>query len=377
MRAEWMIQYDEIPPKGITFKMKVGMLVGNTGTTRSGIANYIYNLTIELAKNNHTELTVVGFGKNPGFGDLKKITPRYPFRIYITMLWSQLLSLQTNIFQEFDIIHNPGQFPLLNKPGNIYICTIHDITQILFPQYHPWWRTLYSRVVIPRLIACSDKIIADSLQTKNDLISFYHVHEDKISVIYLGASGEFKKLDTQTVEIIRIGNLEPRKNIPNLIRAFALCRESNQDMNLVIAGRKGWMYGEIFTTIKDLHLEDSVKFLDYVPHEDLPALYNAARVFVYVPFYEGFGLPVLEAMQCGTPVITTNVSSLPEIVGDGGIMVDPTDGIIYYVANSFPGKNAQNKLLNSIKKSASRVNEKFVIKSATGINRYIQLPSFG
>jgi len=315
--------------------MKIGMIAGNISNTRSGVGNYIVNLTLELAKNNN--IKIIGFGNNPVFGNLPHITPRYPFGMYITFLWSQVLSLQKGILQEFDIIHNPGHFSLLNKPGKHYICTIHDITQILYPQYHPRWRTMYSRFTIPRLVKYSDKIIAVSLQTKKDLISCYHIPEDKIIVIYEGASKEFKKIDIQTVDAIRrkynlndpfilfIGNLEPRKNIPTLIRAFSRCRKQYPDLNLVIAGRKGWMYGEIFTTIRELHLEHSIIFLDYVPHEDLPALYNAASVFVFVPFYEGFGLPVLEAMQCGTPVITTNVSSLPEIVGEGGCMVDPSD----------------------------------------------------
>ena len=144
-------------------------------------------------------------------------------------------------------------------------------------------------------------------------------------------------MDSQEIDVIRqkyglkdpfilfVGNLEPRKNIPNLIRAFSHCREQNENLKLVIAGRRGWLYEEIFTTVTELHLENKVQFLDYIPHEDLPALYNAAMIFVYVPFYEGFGLPVLEAMQCGTPVITANTSSLPEVVGEGGIMVDPLD----------------------------------------------------
>jgi len=315
------------------------MITGNTGSVRSGIGNYIYNLLEHLKKNQDLDLTLIAHDNQTIYSDFPVIKPRYPFPGFSFLLWSQFLSLQKPLFHSFDIVHNPGHFPILIKPSKRYVTTIHDITPILHPQHHPRWRTLYTRIAIPRLVKNSDKIIAVSLQTKKDLISYYHIPEEKISVIYEGASKEFKKIDKQTVEAIRrkynlndpfilfIGNLEPRKNIPNLIRAFSLCRKQNQDLNLVIAGRKGWMYGEIFTTIKDLRLEDSVKFLDYVPHEDLPALYNAARIFVFVPFYEGFGLPVLEAMQCGTPVVTTNVSSLPEIVGDGGIMVDPSDVI--------------------------------------------------
>jgi glycosyltransferase involved in cell wall biosynthesis len=187
------------------------------------------------------------------------------------------------------------------------------------------------------MIGGSDVIIVDSRQTKNDILSHYHVPEDRISVIYLGASEEFRQLDSQAPDAVRnkyqlekpfilfVGNLEPRKNIPNLNRAFAQCREKHPELELVIAGSRGWMYQDIFRTVSDLHLGPSVRFLNFVPNQDLPALYNAATAFVYVPIYEGFGLPPLEAMQCGTPVITSSTSSLPEIVGEGGIMVHPGD----------------------------------------------------
>lgn len=317
--------------------MKIGMLVGKIGPTRSGVGNYIVNLTNELIRTHQNELTAIGYEKNYAFGDIPYITPGYPFKTYITFLWSQVISLQKGITEDFDIIHNPGPFPLIKKVGKKYICTIHDITQILYPQFHPWWRILYSKIVLPRLIKNSDKLITDSMQTKKDLIFYYHVPEKKISVIHLGATKEFKQLDIHTIQpvlqkynlsnpfILFIGNLEPRKNIPNLIRAFSQSKKNSPDLELVIVGRKGWMFDEIFSTVKELCIENSVKFLDFIPHEDLPALYNGARIFVYVPFYEGFGLPVLEAMQCGAPVITSNISSLPEIVGKGGIMVDPQD----------------------------------------------------
>lgn len=315
--------------------MKVGIITGNTGSVRSGISNYIYHLIEHLKKNRDLDLTLIAYDKQTLFFDLPSIAPCYPVSGFSIFFWCQFLSLQKNALRRFDLVHNPAQYPILIKPSERYISTIHDITPILFPQFHPRWRTFYTRIAIPRLIKCSDKIIAVSQHTKKDLVIRYNVPEDKISVIYEGASREFKKLDADTVQLIRrkfnlndpfilfIGNLEPRKNIPNLIRAFSLCKKQNTDLDLVIAGRNGWLSGEIFNTITELGLEKTVKFLDYVPDEDLPALYNAAMVFVYVPFYEGFGLPVLEAMQCGTPVITSNTSSLPEITGEGGIMVDP------------------------------------------------------
>jgi glycosyltransferase involved in cell wall biosynthesis len=317
--------------------MKIAMLTGNTGSVRSGTHNYIFNLLEQFQKNQTPDITLISHDKQTLFPDVDCITPFCPYPGFSSFFWSQCLTLQRKLFQDFDIVHNPAHYPFLIKPAKRYICTIHDITPVLFPHFHPRWRSFYSGIGIPRLVHYSDKIISDSQQTKKDIISCYHVPEDKISVIYLGASDEFKQLDARTIEVIRkkynlnkpfilfVGNLEPRKNIPSLIRAFSRCREKNPDLELVIAGSRGWMFGEVFTTITELQLEKTVKILDYVPHGDLPALYNAASIFVYIPFYEGFGLPPLEAMQCGVPVITSNTSSLPEIMGDGGIMVDPLD----------------------------------------------------
>jgi glycosyltransferase involved in cell wall biosynthesis len=317
--------------------MKIGIIVGNIGPTRSGMENYVFNLTKELKKNTAEELTLIASDNNPVIGKLPTRVPRYPLPVYVSVVWSQAVSIQKKMFADFDVVHNPTQFPIFTKLGKHSISTIHDITPVLFPQWHPRWRSFIYRVSLPRLIASSDKIIAVSEQTKNDIISYYKVPGAKIAVIYEGASAVYKPLGDAVVKDIRlkyhldfpfvlfVGNLEPRKNIPTVLKSFHQCRKKMPNIKLVIVGKKRWMYQDIFTTLDTFKLRDAVMFLDYVPHEDLPPLYNAAKVFVYVPFYEGFGLPVLEAMQCGTPVITSNISSLPEIAGDSGVMVNPLD----------------------------------------------------
>lgn len=319
--------------------MRVGMITGDTTAIRSGMGNYIYQLTMQLKEKIPAQLTAVSYENNQTFGDLPTQIPCYPFSRFSFVFWSQFLSFQKKMFEKFDIVHNPAHFPVMNKLGRKYVCTIHDLTPLLFPQWHPHWRSFYSRLAFPRLMVNADQIIADSYHTKKDIVTYYHIPENKISVIPLGASPEYRPLADRQVEPVRekyhlnnpfilyVGNLEPRKNIPTLIRAFYRCRKKRPDLRLVIVGKRGWMYQEIFRMLGNLGLGDYVHFLDYVQAEDLPALYNAAEMFVYIPFYEGFGLPVLEAMQCGTPVITSSTSSLPEIVGEGGIMVDPKDVI--------------------------------------------------
>jgi glycosyltransferase involved in cell wall biosynthesis len=316
--------------------MKIGIITGNTGLIRSGTGNYIFNLIRELKKRENIKLSLITYGSKSPFPDLIKIIPKYPF-FYATALWSLTLSLQKNQFDELDIVHNPAHFYLMNKPGKRYVCTIHDLTPVICPSWHPLWKVWFSRFFFPLLVKNSDKIIADSHNTKRDLINYYSVPPEKIAVIYLGTSPEFQQLPENEIKSIRdkyelknpfvlfVGNIEPRKNIPTLLKAFSICRKKQPELKLVIVGQKGWKYGGVFRTLRSLCLENEVIFLHYIPHEDLPAIYNAAELFVYPSLYEGFGLPPLEAMQCGVPVITSNTSSLPEIVGEDGAMVSPYD----------------------------------------------------
>jgi glycosyltransferase involved in cell wall biosynthesis len=127
--------------------------------------------------------------------------------------------------------------------------------------------------------------------------------------------------------ILYVGVLEPRKNIPRLIAAFARIAERVPELVLAIGGKRGWLYDQVFAQVQRSGLAERVRFLGYVPHEDLPALYTGARIFAYPSYHEGFGLPVLEAMRCGAAVVTSNVSSLPEVAGDAALQVAPEDEV--------------------------------------------------
>jgi len=189
----------------------------------------------------------------------------------------------------------------------------------------------------PRTLKTADKIITVSNSTKNDLMNHFNIPKEKIRVIFEAADEKFKSLNNKETKevkykyhlnfpfILYVGGLAVHKNIPALIKAFYKVKKKGIQHKLVITGTKRWKYKEIFETIDKLDLQNDVVFTGYVSDEDLPALYNAADLFVYPSIYEGFGLPPLEAMACGTPVITSNTSSLPEVVGDAGIMVDPYD----------------------------------------------------
>jgi len=227
-----------------------------------------------------------------------------------------------------------------------YLVTIHDVTAFVFPQYLPALRRFYYRNSIATAIRMADRIVGVSTQIKKDLIQVLKVPAEKITVIPNGLDEQFRnqakslnstelKLDPQIKEkyslpdsfIFTLGVLEPKKNITNLVRAYAMLKQMGiKDLpKLVVGGSKeyGWKNQAFFKTVMELNLLDAVIFTGNILHADLPAIYRAATVFVLPSLYEGFGLPVIEAMACGTPVITSNTSSLPEVAGNAAILVNP------------------------------------------------------
>ena len=188
----------------------------------------------------------------------------------------------------------------------------------------------YLNVVVPRSVKRATHIVAVSQATKNDLIEFYNTPQEKISVIYEGVDEKFKPtVDKAKSEKYKLGErpyifsvstIHPRKNFKRLMQAFA---QLPKDFDLVIAGGKGWLYDDIFAEAQKN--KGRVRFLGFVPDDDLPALYSGAAMFAYPSLYEGFGLPLLEAMACGTPTLSSNVSCLPEVAGGAAVTVSPYD----------------------------------------------------
>jgi glycosyltransferase involved in cell wall biosynthesis len=205
------------------------------------------------------------------------------------------------------------------------------------PEFHTRYRALYSGTLVKRDITRASHIISVSECTKKDVIELFSISPENITVIPEAAGKTFQpcseyeitrikeKYSLNTPFILFVGTIEPRKNIPTLLRAFRELTKHYPGYTLVIAGQNGWKYQETYSVFHQLNLEKCVRFLTYVPHEDLPALYCASVLFVLPSWYEGFGLPPLEAMQCGVPVIVSDRGSLPEIVGSGGCTVPPDD----------------------------------------------------
>lgn len=241
---------------------------------------------------------------------------------------------QDRLFPEVDVFHATDHLlPRLARVRSVF--TLHDLVFRFYPETHKLLNRWFLALMMPRFLEAADAVIAVSEWTKKDAIELYGLDEDKVSVIYEGVNPRFRPAPSETISVIRqkyglpegfilsVGTIEPRKNLTSLLEAYHSLRNARPDLKLVIVGKKGWLYEGFFRKLHKLGLENEVIFPGFVRDEDLPALYSAADLFVFPSLYEGFGLPVLEAMACGAPVVTSNTSSLPEVAGEAALLIDP------------------------------------------------------
>jgi glycosyltransferase involved in cell wall biosynthesis len=223
--------------------------------------------------------------------------------------------------------------PLVHPRASLV--TIHDLGYLHFPEAHPWRQRLYLDLSTRWSARAATHVLAISEATKSDLVTRYGIPSGKITVAHHGRDkGLAPVRDPAQIEaakarhgiagdyILYLGTLQPRKNLSGLVEAFASLRS---ETTLVLAGRHGWLYDDLFSQVGRLGLEGRISFPGYIPDGDKAALLSGALAFVFPSLYEGFGLPVLEAQACGCPVITSSTSSLPEVAGDGALLVDPID----------------------------------------------------
>jgi glycosyltransferase involved in cell wall biosynthesis len=218
------------------------------------------------------------------------------------------------------------------------VVTFHDLTFFLLPDLHTRAKRVFFPMAMRFSALTADALLSVSESTRQDAIRLLHIPAEKIFTTPLGVNEEFHIISDQAILescrlryklpekfILFVGLLEPRKNLPLLLKAYAQLLKIEDAPRLVIVGRPGWGYKEILQQIDVLNLKDKVHFTGYVPAQDMPIVYNLAQVFVYPSIYEGFGLPPMEAMACGTPVITTDVSALRDHVGEAGILIPSQD----------------------------------------------------
>ncbi len=290
----------------------------------------------------------------------------------VTILWYRLgLPLPVKLIaSDAGIFHSPNYStpPIIGAKS---IITVHDLSFMVLPQYaYPSLRKYLSSAV-PKSIKRANHILADSEATKRDLMNLLKVPPEKVSVVYSGVDSRFKPREKSAVKpvltslgvdgfpyILSVGTLEPRKNFDGLIKAFNITKmEFDLPHHLVIAGGYGWLYERIVKEYIQSPYREEIHFLGFVPDEKLPALYSGADVFAFPSHYEGFGLPPLEALACGTPVVAARNSSLPEVLDEAAVWVDDTD--ITSIAEGIYNLISDEELGNTLLKHAKPLLEKF------------------
>jgi glycosyltransferase involved in cell wall biosynthesis len=235
-----------------------------------------------------------------------------------------------------DVLHSPHYTRPLSRLACASVVGVMDMTFFRFPQYHTLVKRLFFRTMLHAAVRRADRFLAISESTGRDLQKYLGVPQDRIDITPLAVSDAYRPLSSPELEAVRrrynlppayilfVGRLEPRKNVPRLLDAYTMLLQDGIDVPpLVLAGAKGWHMRALDERLRQL--TGRVNLLGYVLESDLPAVYAGARLFVYPSVYEGFGIPVLEALSCGVPTITSNVSSMPEVAGDAAELIDPYD----------------------------------------------------
>jgi glycosyltransferase involved in cell wall biosynthesis len=336
--------------------MRIGIDYTAAVQQGAGIGRYTRNLVRALAdhdsRNRYTLFLAGGWGEGDGLGGWPS-----NFRVrsvplsdrWMHILWQRMrLPVPIQLFTgPLDLYHSPD-FVLPPTGRTPAILTVHDLSFLRLPQFFVAGFRKYLEAAVSRAVKNAQHILADSESTRRDLVELMDVASGRVSVLYPGVEPRFRPVkDAELLDAVRtryalperfilgLSTLQPRKNFDGLIKSFhqLLQRRRTQpeieNLYLVIGGGKGWMYEDTLALVKRLQLEGRVRFTGFVADQDLPILYSLALVFAFPSWYEGFGLPVLEAMACGTPVVAADNSSLPEVVGQAGIMIDAgdTDGL--------------------------------------------------
>jgi glycosyltransferase involved in cell wall biosynthesis len=321
------------------------MRIAFDGTTltpgRTGVGYYSEHLLHHLAQEvQHTgdELVVVSNQPIDTTHPLPRhVTVHSRSRFPLRIAWMQMLAGRVLDDIGADVAHfTNGMVPL--GTGAARVVTIHDMSLKLYPECHPLRRRVINRPLISVAARVADAVVAVSNSARDDLLRFHNIPAERVNVVPEAAGPDFRPIRDRVLRarirlryglperfVLYVGAIEPRKNLPRLVEAFAQARRRGIPHELVCVGPYGWSSRDLYDQVNRLGLRRIVHFTGYVPAEDLPTIYSLSEFFVFPSMYEGFGLPVIEAMACGTPVITSNTSSLLEIAGDAAETADPLD----------------------------------------------------
>jgi glycosyltransferase involved in cell wall biosynthesis len=331
-------------------KMKIGLDCSTAVLkNKTGVGNYAFNLAHALTRIDKENFYIfypyfyrVFLGIEKDFKLPRTENSRVAYENLPHYLFYFLLSkgtpsfLKEKMLGDVDIVHSTN-FSAPRLMHKKLVVTIYDLTVFTHPECHQKGNIDFCAKGIRDSLLYADKVIAISEHTKKDLMEILNAPSDMISVTQLAAGSDYYEVkDLATIRqakekyglpeeyVLFVGSLEPRKNIKGLLKAYsAIPVKLRKDFPLVIAGGKGWLNSDIPALVDGLDIKESVRFTGYIDGNDISAVYSGASVFAYPSLYEGFGLPILEAMSCGAPVITSNTSSMPEVAGDAALLVDP------------------------------------------------------
>jgi len=297
---------------------------------------------------------------------------RHPFLWYLWFEWGVPFVLKRKKADAF--ISMDGYCSLSSSLPTLMV--IHDIAHVHYPAQIPFLARHYYHYFVPKYLARANQVVTVSNFCKNDLLEHYNLDAAKVNVACNGVSPKFRPIDEQRQLQVRkkysngeayffyIGAIHPRKNIVRLIRAFDLFKQRTQStMKLLVAGRFAWQTGDIKMAFEQADNQKDIQFLGYVPDEELPLLSGSALALTYVSLFEGFGVPLIEAMQAGVPVITSNVSSMPEVGGEAALLVDPNS--FHEIAQAMKTVYEQKKVRTSMIEKGFQQCQQFTWEKAT------------
>lgn len=341
--------------------MRIAIDISHSQKIQTGIGTYAENIISNLKKLDNENQYF--YFKAPSLSQKKSFITRF-INAFLDMSWRQIILPLKLLFQKIDIYYSPAYYSPLFSPAKVVV-VIHDLIFLKFKEeYHPFWY-YYLKLSTSISLKRANIIITPSQYTKNDVLENYkNINKDKIKVIYEAPDKDFRvvedrnkiddfksKYNLKNKFLLYVGGLTKHKNIEGLLKIFAEFKKSqnnfnNKKYNLVVVGPKNIPSG-ITNLIDNLNLKEDIIFTDFIPKDDLVLFYNTAELLLFPSLYEGFGLPPLEAMACGCPVISSNLSSLPEIIQEAGILINPenTEGFVANINKIITDENYKNLLV--------------------------------
>ncbi|GAH31265.1 unnamed protein product [marine sediment metagenome] len=314
--------------------MRIGVMLRNVGE-KGGVGLYTRNIVknlLEIDKDNQYVLFYQGKRRKTSFSGYSNVEEQW-INVPYKMLWDQIFIPFSALKSRIDLLFSPKWTVPLVLPCKTVI-VVPDVGYYLYPEFYGLKDILYLKFIIPLYLRKTTRIIAVSHTSKKDIIKFTGVDKSKIVAIHVATDIFTGPLNSSFIEkvktkyalpsrfILHVGIIYPEKNVERLIQAFAKVAEKFPH-KLVLVGGFRWKYSRVFGLIEEFNLKDKVIITNWIPRSELPAFYKLADLFAFPSLYEGFGVPVLEAMACGCPVVTSSTGATPEIVGDAALIVNP------------------------------------------------------